>query len=399
MKEVDVIFFIEHKDRELESIKLIANKLREKGKKSLILSVYFHVHYLYLYKAKVFVFPYLINKNDWPVSLIYKMYGDSVEYVNMNWEQLISKVNEEYKKPQDNFVKNKVKHIAWDEHFKEYLLKYGVEKNNIIVTGNPANEILYNLLDKKSELREKLSQEFGLDKNKRWLFLPMNYGWAFSNDKLIQSKINKGYPKKIAWEYRKYSRKCLKNFVYFIREISKKYECEIIIRPHPSITEYDYRAVFIKEIKYIPKKVLLNKSYSIREWIIASDIIGSSWSTSVWDAYNIGKLVFLFSPYKRPEWLNVWWNNKVKNITNFSEFNMHELSKKDIKLKKGLDAIETISNFILNLEKNSVIPKKRKKIIFDIKSNIKIFKSFLLEKNILNLKYLNYDYFRGIVFQ
>ena len=27
-KEVDVIFFVEHKDRELESIKLIAEKLR-----------------------------------------------------------------------------------------------------------------------------------------------------------------------------------------------------------------------------------------------------------------------------------------------------------------------------------------------------------------------------------
>lgn len=42
----------------------------------------------------------------------------------MNWEQLISKVNEEYKKPQDDFVKQKVKHIAWNEHFKEYLVRY-----------------------------------------------------------------------------------------------------------------------------------------------------------------------------------------------------------------------------------------------------------------------------------
>jgi hypothetical protein len=30
MKEVDVIFFVEHKDRELESIKLIANELKKK---------------------------------------------------------------------------------------------------------------------------------------------------------------------------------------------------------------------------------------------------------------------------------------------------------------------------------------------------------------------------------
>lgn len=32
--------------------------------------------------------------------------------------------------------------------------------------------------------------------------------------------------------------------------------------------------------------------------IVASDIVGSSWSTSVWDAYNVGKPVLLFTPLK-----------------------------------------------------------------------------------------------------
>lgn len=67
------------------------------------------------------------------------------------------------------------------------------------------------------------------------------------------------------------------------------------MRPHPSITEDDYKKVFDEIIGYIPKNIYLNKAHSIREWIVASDIVGSSWSTSVWDA-------FLF---KRPEWLDV----------------------------------------------------------------------------------------------
>lgn len=390
-KEVDVIFFVEHKDRELESIKLIAEKLKKEGKSSLILSVYFHVHYLYLYKAKTFVFPYLINQNDWPVSFVYKMYGDSVEYINMNWEQLISKVNEEYKKPQDNFVKKKVRHIAWNNYFEEYLIRYGVNKDNIKITGNPANEILFKLLNKKNEWRRKLSKEFTLDTSKKWLFMPMNYGWAFSSDSLINAKIKKGYPEKIAWEYREYSQKCLNKFIYFIEKISKEYDYEIIIRPHPSITEDDYKKVFDKTIGYIPKSIYLSKAHSIREWIVASDIVGSSWSTSVWDAYNIGKPVFLFTPFKRPEWLDVWWNDEVVNLDDYKE----EVSNK-ISHKNSEGTIEKIAYFCI--EKLSHKPSI-KHYLFDIKTNAKIIRSFLMNNNLIDAKALEYDRFEKIVYE
>lgn len=389
-KEVDVIFFVEHKDRELESIKLIAEKLRSEGKSSLILSVYFHVHYLYLYKAKTFVFPYLINQNDWPVSLVYKMYGDTAEYINMNWEQLISKVNEEYKKPQDDFVKQKVKHIAWNSHFRDYLVRYGVDESNIAITGNLSNEILFNLLDKKNEWRSNLAQEFELDTNKKWLFMPMNYGWAFSTNSLINAKIKKGYPEKTAWEYREYSQKCLKQFIYFIEKLSKEFDYEIIIRPHPSITEDDYKKVFNETIGYIPKNIYLNKAHSIREWIVASDVVGSSWSTSVWDAYNVGKPVFLFTPYKRPEWLDVWWNDEIVNLE--SEYSEIVLSIKNYDIKS-----------------DSVQAKISKYICLNIFSSNKRVRIHLINKIILKgllcsifklhkCKNLMYDYFDRILY-
>jgi len=389
-KEVDIIFFIEHKDRELESIKLIAKELEEKGKKVLILSVYFHVYYLYLYKAKVFVFPYLINKNDWPVSIVYKMYGDNIKYINMNWEQLLFPINIEYKKPQDSFVKSIVSHISWSEDFKQYLINYGVEKNHISVTGNPANEVLYKLLNNQKTLRKTLSTKFNLDENKKWLFLPMNYAWAFSSDDLIKAKIKNGYPTDKAWKHREYARKCLEKFIYFVDDISKKYNYEIIIRPHPSITEDDYKKVFNQYLGYVPKNIILNKSYSIREWIISSDIIGSSWSTSVWDAYNIGKSVFLFTPYKRPEWLEVWWNSEVVNIDKFDE---SQLSNKMFDNNLQLNIIDNIAKYLLEIENNISIPQKKEQIIFDIKSNVKIFKSLLLNMKIIRSTHLQYDYF------
>lgn len=341
-KEVDVIFFVEHKDRELESIELVCSKLKEQGVKTIILSTFFHLIHLYFYKPKIIVFPYLLSKKDWPCELAYSLYGKNITYINMNWEQLLSTANQEYKKPQDSFVKKQVMQLSWSNNFKDnFLLKYNVEEKNIKIVGNISNEVLYKLLDKKDGWRYSLSKEYNLDDTKKWLFMPMNYGWAFASDKLIKSKILLGYDKNIAWEYRKYSQKCLKNFIYFINDISENDDYEIIIRPHPSITEEQYREVFIQEIGYIPKNILLNKSHSIREWIVSSDIIGSSWSTSVWDAYNIGKSVFLFTPFARPSWLDVWWNNKVVNLDKFDEILIGS-NKKNIENMKTSNKISSL---------------------------------------------------------
>ncbi|MAD40839.1 MAG: hypothetical protein CL623_00400 [Arcobacter sp.] len=365
MKEIDVIFFVEHKDRELESIELVKSKLTKEGISSIIVSTFFHLLHLFLYKPKVIIFPYLLSKKVWPVDFVYEIYGDDVYYINMNWEQLLSSASQEYKKPQDEFVKNQVIQLSWDKHFKNnFLLKYEVERKNIHISGNIANEILHNLIDKKNEWRNNLAIEFNLDTSKKWLFMPMNYGWAFSTDELIKGRISSGYDEKIAWEYKKYSQKCLKEFILFIENLSENYNYEIIIRPHPSITEEQYKNEFEKEINSIPQNITLNKSYSIREWIIASDIVGSSWSTSVWDAHNIGKPVFLFTPYPRPVWLDVWWNKEVNNI---EQFDSYEEPKLNNETKLELDASDTLVKIITNY-----ITRKEYSIKFRI-SNKKLF--------------------------
>ena len=333
------------------------------------------------------MFPYLISRNDWPVSLVYDMYGDSVSYVNMNWEQLISRANEEYKKPQDDFVKKCVNHIAWNTHFKDYLVNSGVSEGSIKITGNPANQKMYRMLDQKQDWRKKLSIEHHLDKDKKWLFMPMNYGWAFSSDGLINAKIKKGYPEQIAWKYREYSKKCLVKFLFFVDAISEEYE--IIVRPHPSITIDDYINVFEKELGYVPNNVTLNKAYSIREWIVASDLVGSSWSTSVWDAYSIGKPVFLFTPYERPEWLDVWWNDEVANLVSFTGVEFSSI--KNIQ-SQDAECIEKIADFIIQSQKNKCVGFNRS-YLTSFKSSLKIVRSLCMEKNLLPSSNLKYDLF------
>lgn len=380
LKQVDVIFFVEHKDRELEPVELVASKLHTMGYSSMILSTIFHLHYLFLYKAKVFVFPYLISKNDWPVNLVYSIYEDSVCYINLNWEQLIAPVIQEYKKPQDDFVRSVVKHISWeDDAFKDFLLKNGVSNDNIRVTGNPSNFILFELNKAGSlAIRNKLSQEFRLDVKKEWLFMPMNYGWAFLSDKTIKAKIRNGFPENQAWQYRRYSKKCLFKFINFIDEISTKEDCEVIIRPHPGVSVEMYEKKFKEIIGYIPKKVHILKDYTIREWIVASDIIGSSWSTSAYDAQKINKKAFLFFPYEIPVWLHSDWLNKMYKIMNYDEY------KKVKNFHVVVEEHNEINNVSFFIQENIVETNHKVKIVnISLKSLAKVTRSFLMNINLI----------------
>jgi surface carbohydrate biosynthesis protein len=392
IKKVDVIFFIEHKDREFETIEAITLELIKLGLTAIILSVYFDLIKLYKYKTKTVVFPYLLSKEDWPLNLVTNIFGENITYINMNWEQLISKVNEDYKKPQDDFVKKTVKHVSWSENFKEnFLLKNNVLEENICITGNPANDILISLMSKNKEWRSKLSLQYSLDINKKWLFMPMNYGWAFSKDELINGKILAGYPSDIAWEHRSYAKKCLTSFIDFIINLANNSKYEIIIRPHPSISEEQYLELFHQKTNDIPQNIIINKDYSIREWIISSDVIGSSWSTSVWDAYNIGKKVFLYTPYARPDWLDVWWNNTIENVDSFNNISFSQV---DVNINSN-NSIEKISNYIYLMTKdnhfiNPQLKFPKKKLIFlSILRLISctFFKCKLFNKYVSNVKY------------
>lgn len=312
-KDIDFLFFVEHIDREMEAINRLATHLKKSGFSSVILSTFYHSHCSLLLNPKVVVLPYAISQKDWPVSLLKALHQDSICYVNLNWEQLLAPVNLIYKKPKDNFTLNKVIQLTWSQEFSNYLKSCGVNSDNIHVCGNISTEIIYENINRSADLKHKLSKAHNLDESKEWLFFPENYSWAFSTDRQILGKIKKGFPEAVAWEYRQYSKKCLESFLAFISEVAANYPYEVIIRPHPSISQENYYLSFSdKKIK--PNGIHIIKTYSARDWLLASDIIGSSWSTVVHDAATIGKRTFLYTPYPRPDWLNVYWNDTIPNI-------------------------------------------------------------------------------------
>ena len=351
--KIDVLFIVEHADREFQTIKMISDELHlQYGLRTSIKSLNFDYYQLIYIQPKVIVVPYMTNESEFPTKQIIKFFGNYSKILCMHWEQFLSKANKDYKRPNSRFIQEKVYHIAWQSFFKNYLVESGVNAKNIFITGKPSNSILFQKQKEADELRQQFSVDYGLDKSKNWLFLPMNYAWAFSNDNLIEAKVKNGYNREIGYAYREYARKCLRQFVKFIQEVEKAFtNLQIVIRPHPSISKSQYREVLDRNnIKYHNVKFI--SDHTIFEWIAASDIVGSSWSTSVYDARLVGKPVFLYTPYKRPDFLDVEWNGAVPNLLSveqFKDFYEKSITKKPQDIPKLDNPLSKISEIITDL--------------------------------------------------
>ena len=132
---------------------------------------------------------------------------------------------------------------------------------------------------------------------------------------------------------------------------------------------------------------------SVREWIVSSDIVGSSWSTSVWDAYNLGIPSFLFTPIERPEFLNTWWNDKVLNINNFSQY---YLSKSKNAPNQRIQTSTYLFEFISTIINNQFFIKPNPLYKLSKKTIIKLVRSFFYYKKIFKSKSKEYDRFEMI---
>ena len=64
----------------------------------------------------------------------------------------------------------------------------------------------------------------------------------------------------------------------------------------------------------IPSNFIFNKSYSVRNWILSSDFVVSTYSTTLLEAAISGKPTFMFEPIPVPKVLNVEWHEYVNKI-------------------------------------------------------------------------------------
>ncbi|MGP2657645.1 hypothetical protein ACOJTA_11430 [Malaciobacter sp. WC5094] len=321
-KEVDVIFFVEHKDRELDSIEYLAKMLYNNyGVSCIILPIHFYLFYLIYYKPKLVVSYFISSKEHFPIPIVKSIYPKA-KYLSMNWEQLLFPINLEFKRPKDEFAQREIYHISWDENFYNYLLSMNVKPDNIRITGNIALFLMEKSIEEKKKIiYNKLNSRYSFSSYEKIIFFPMNLAWAFFNKEDLDSRLKNGYDPKILYAHHELAKKYLSVLLKWISKASKEYERYLfVIRPHPYIVEDDYINAFGEMSLSINSNIVISKEATVKEWLSISDKNYSNWSSVIYDANVMGRHGSLLVPFSRPKWLEVPWNSDVPNIINYESF-------------------------------------------------------------------------------
>ena len=411
MKNIDILFFIEHKDREMDGTKRIIEYLLENEKLDIVVAntEFGFFDAFWRYNPKVVCLPYCRSKKNHVANAFYTR-NPEVHIINLNYEQIFNPTTIKFKRPQDWFAKEKVYHIAWGEQFKRYLIDNGVCANNIFITGKPEIFFLKEMVESSTGLRKKMAEEFTLDITKKWCFLPLNDGTAFMSEDRIKEEISQGKRLPASLESHRIAKKQVELLLKYIQEVKeKRKEIEFILRPHPGVSINEYADLLAKLGIEECSNLHIIREYSVKEWLCCSNICISNWSTVILDASAIGLPTYVFQPEKLPEFLDAPWIDIFKKITDYSSFEqlICENSSMDVSsnyISEYIDLkkkpIEEISRVILSVMSESVVKVRLRMFnafIAEYKHLLRsklrsFFKDTFFEKRFVNEK-LKYDFF------
>ena len=321
MQEVDVVYLYEHAARELDvacAVKCIAEQhyglqirivqWRHGGSGPQVLSQF---------RPHVVVLPFCYQEESHNLCLL--EWRKSV-YFNLAWEQLFYEGNREAKTPRGAFVRNHVFHHAWGDFYVGFLQQRGVPKKHIFLNGNPGYTLYEEPYRQYFEQRGTLAIRHQLDSAKRWLFFPENYNWAFYSEATLNRFILDGQTPDQVFGMRDFCRLSLETVIKWCYEIASHGHVEIILRPRPATPIDEFRCVVQQMIPAITDRMHVIQNGSVREWIMASDCVVSSHSTSLIEAAVAGRSAYMLEPYPIPSSLHMEWHNLVPHIRTESEF-------------------------------------------------------------------------------
>lgn len=402
MKRIEVLWLIEHIAREMDvacAVKCLA-KARY-GLEIEIRHVYLHAaENMQKYRPKVVALHAFYNSQDLAIK-DYVARWPSAVFFDLAWEEIFYKGHLRMKAPADDFTRHRVIHHAWGDFFKRYLVQNGVEEKNVFLNGNPAYQLYLSPYNGYYRDKNWLAQKYGLDKNKRWIIVPENYRWAFINDGTIDWRVSQGADRNELLGMREFARDSLCYLLKWCNETAKDGRLEIIFRPKP-VTMLTEMEGFFNERVAEPRSAGLHfiKGESVREWILASDVVISSFSTTLIEAAIAGRPAYMVEPLPLSESFSADWYEYVPRIQNEAEFKTACLENTSPKLNSlkawaegemlsNGDPISNLADFLYSLTRHSKVSVVRPVNFININNILRHLKTKGI-KNYLSIRMLPY---------
>ena len=316
MRPIDVVMLVEHISRELDVVACVGCKLKTNYNINAEIKSYYHDfdNIFDRYDPKIVVFPFFYGADHvYPAQYLSKW--PRAIFVNLAWEQILMKVDYGLKTPRDQAAREKINYICWSELFRDFMLKNGVREERLIMAGNPAMKLYDQPYRHYFETRAELARRHNIDPSRKWVLFPESYQYAFFSDELLAALVKDQHADPdLLKESRDYSRRCVSKLFAWANELAAANDPLFIFRPRPSTTR-DAAEQVLKEIIGKPVgHIAVIKAGSVREWILASDHVVSSHSTTLIEAALADKPVHLFSPEAMPEALAAPWHELVPQL-------------------------------------------------------------------------------------
>lgn len=306
-RKVDAVILVEKAARELDVaclIKLMARKKYGLEVEIIQQNCQYSLAFRTL-KPKVVFLPYCYQERShkwyflrWPKAI----------YLNLTYEQFFYPGNNIAKTPKGSFAINKVLHHSWSKTYAEKLKTIGVPPDQIKINGNPFYQLYQKPYRDYFPTRLELADINNLDVGKRWVFFPENYNWAFYGQDMLQQMVRDGQSPDQVREMREFATKSFETAMHWCRDLVDDPSIEFILRPRPSTAGNEFIGRVRQLLGKVPLNFHMNQSGTVREWILASQAVISSYSTSLIEASLANKTIYMVEPFPLLDNLKVDWH-------------------------------------------------------------------------------------------
>lgn len=292
---LDFLILYEHVVREYESITLLKLELERRGYTVDIRQLLDRkmLKYFTWKKPKVLVASAMYDDKTMN-SFVYNNVGVCNKVVNLHWEQVLSEEQENSPFFNCGQSASYAMHTCWGTAARDRIVKYGVPVENTTITGPIQMDFLRPQFKGYYKDKGNLCKEFNLDPNKKLALYISSFSTAYMSDEEVE-ELNKlagvGFN-----QFKITSQKTMNTTLDWVDKYLDTDEgknIEFVYRRHPS----EWNSPILEEMDKKHENFHLITDYSVKQWIVASDVIFSWISTSIAEIYFAGKSCFVVRPY------------------------------------------------------------------------------------------------------
>lgn len=309
-----VTIVIEVANRELDNALLLKAELENRGYDVRIMS---KTEQLRETPTDILVTPNCYIEPDYDF-FRYRFNCPSGMLVNLQYEQVLSPIEEDNELYSLDPVTKSITHVCWGKHTVDRLQGKGVKRENLPITGAIQLDTTRSMFDSRWKSRTEIAEEFNLDPGKRWILYISSF--ATTSGGLINEVQKHTHTEDNVERFSRITDdsqlQTLQWFDDFLSDPENS-EYTVIYRPHP--VELSSPGVQKMREKY-PDAFRVIQDYEVKQWIKVADIPSTWLSTAISESYFAGKNCLVFRPCEIPWDIDCVIYKDVRAAKNYRDF-------------------------------------------------------------------------------